>query len=62
MEKALTLNELIARLQYAVDRMPELGDKSVVFIDWNDMTTEVSEGIHDIVNDSEGNPEVVVLG
>jgi len=58
----MTLNELIDRLTYAVNACPEMGDKPVTFIDWNDMTTAFTEGVHDVIRDKNGNAETVVLG
>ncbi len=60
--KPLTFKELTDRLQYALNAMPEIADKPVIFIDWNDMTTAFTEGIHDNIVDSDGNVECVVLG
>lgn len=62
MEKTLTLNELINRLTYAVNACPEMGDKPVAFIDWDDMTTAFTEGVHDVIRDRNYNIEKVVLG
>ena len=58
----MTLNELIDRLTYAANTFPEMGDKPVVFIDWNDMTTAFTEGVHDVIRDKNNNTETVVLG
>ena len=62
MEKALTLNELIADLQSVLKEKPETGDKPVVFLDWNSVSTKVSEGVYDFWRDKDGNIETVVLG
>lgn len=62
MEKALTLNELIENLTRARDMFPELGNKPAVFLDWNDMSWNISVGVYDIYKDANGNDEAVVIG
>ena len=61
MDKPITVAELVQQLQRMMEMFPETKNCPVMYLDWNDYTWNVSEGIHDVYYTGAGTPDGIVL-